>query len=65
MDGLQKMMTMKDIQKIFGCGKDKARAIVMADGFPKIQINREIYIPEDKFQRWIQKNIGNTIYIDY
>lgn len=59
------MLTPKDIQKIFNCGKDKARAIIMLDSFPKIQINRDVYIPEDKFEKWVQKNLGNTIYVDY
>lgn len=59
------MLTQKDIQAIFDCGKDKARAIIAIDSFPKIQINRDVYIPEDKFEKWIQKNIGNTIFVDY
>ena len=59
------MLTLKDIQKIFRCGKDKARAIVMVDGFPKIQVNRDIYIPPVSLEKWIQKNVGNKIYIDY
>lgn len=55
------LYTVKDIQEIFKCGINQAYQIVHSNGFPKIQIGRKIYIPKDKFEKWINGNIGKTI----
>ena len=60
---MDKLLTIKDIQTIFGCGKDKAYQIVTKRGFPSIKIGRVYYISEKNLQKWIENNFGNTVYI--
>lgn len=55
------LYTPKDIQRIFMCGKNQAYQMIHSNGFPKIQINRKIYIPKDKLEKWINGNIGKII----
>ena len=40
----EKMLTVKDIQAIFKCGKNQAHEIVHAEGFPSIRIGRKLYV---------------------
>lgn len=55
------LYTVKDIQKIFKCGINQTYQLIHANGFPKIQIGRRIYIPKDKLEKWINGNVGKTI----
>lgn len=58
-----KMLSVKDIAEIFGCGKNKAYNIVAQKGFPKIKIGKQFYIPEDDFQKWINRNLRTEVLI--
>lgn len=49
------MLTVKDIQEILHIGRDTAYRLVRSNGFPSIIIGRSIRIPEDEFNRWIEK----------
>lgn len=55
------LYTPQDIQKIFMCGKNQAYNLIHSSGFPKIQINRKIYVPKDKLEKWINGNTGKKI----
>lgn len=57
------LFTVKDIKEIFGCGINQAYQIVHSGGFPKIQIGNKFYIPKDKFEKWLDKNVGKNIVI--
>ena len=58
---MQKMLTPKDIQSMFGLSKRKTYQLVEAKGFPKIKIGKQYYIPEDDLERWVQKNVGQEV----
>ena len=55
------LYTPQDIQKIFMCGKNQAYQLIHSGGFPKIQINRKIYVPKNKLIKWIESNTGKTV----
>lgn len=60
---MQKMLTPKDIQTLFGLSRTKVYQLIEAKGFPKIKIGRQYYIPETDLERWVEKNKGNNIQI--
>lgn len=60
---MQKMLTPKDIQTLFGLSRTKAYRLIEAKGFPKIKIGRQYYIPETDLEHWVEKNKGNEIMI--
>ena len=50
---MQKILTVKDVKEILGCGINQAYALVNQEDFPKVKIGRKICIPEDEFEKWI------------
>jgi predicted DNA-binding transcriptional regulator AlpA len=57
---LNKMLTVKDIQSIFGMGKNQAYALMNSSGFPSFRINDRIYVSEDALNEWVKTYIGKT-----
>lgn len=57
---LNKMLTVKDIQSIFGMGKNQAYALMNSAGFPSFKINGRIYVPQIAFDEWVETYIGKT-----
>ena len=51
--------SIRELQTIFGCGRNKIYQIVRTEEFPKIMIGKKIYIPINEFNEW-KKNIGRT-----
>lgn len=51
-----KLYTVKDLQRIFHIGKNKAYELINIKGFPYIKIGRNILIPDDKLRKWISEN---------
>lgn len=60
---MQKMLSPKDVQKIFGCSRNKVYQIIESKGFPKIKVGKQYYIPENDLEKWITKNTGNEVRI--
>jgi len=58
---MDKLIKVKDIQAILGCSKQTAYDLVRLKGFPKITIGRRYYIPESKFQEWLENNVTAKI----
>jgi len=54
--------TIKDIQRIFHCGRDKAYEIVNMKGFPKMNIGRKILVHPDALKKWIKQNHNRKIF---
>lgn len=50
---MQRILTVKDVKEKLGCGKNKAYDIVNQRDFPKIKIGRQMFIPEDEFEKWL------------
>jgi excisionase family DNA binding protein len=57
----EKILTVKDIQAIFGCGKNQAYEIIHANGFPSFKIGRRYYIYQKAFAEWLEKNQNKVI----
>lgn len=47
------LLTAKDIQKYFSCGKNRAYNIIHTNGFPTIRIGKRLYIPKQEFEKWL------------
>ena len=56
-----KILTVKEIQEIFKCGKNQAYEIIHTNGFPKIKIGRKFYIYEKAFDEWLDRNKNKVI----
>ena len=57
-------MQTKDLCHILGISKNTAYRIVKIDGFPKIQIGKKFYIPEDDLETYLKKHVGTKIKVD-
>ena len=55
------LLTIKDIQEIFQCGKNYAYSLTKLKGFPTIKIGKKIFIPKDKLKKWIDENTNTEI----
>lgn len=54
---LSEYYSVKDLQKIFNLGKNKAYQLIKQPGFPRIKIGREYYIPKKAFEVWAERQI--------
>lgn len=57
----KKFLSVKDIQNYLGCSRNKAYSIVHSNGFPKIRIGKQFYIPESDFEKWINRNLDKKV----
>lgn len=55
------LLTPKDIQAIFGCGKRQVYELLRIPGFPAMKLGRKYFISAKSLESWIQKNAGKTI----
>lgn len=58
---ITKYLQTKDLCSILGVSKNTAYKIVKLDGFPKIQIGKKFFIPEDDLEAYLNKHIGSKI----
>ena len=49
---------------MLGVSKNTAYRILKLDGFPKIQIGKKFFIPEDDLEIYLKKHIGSKIKVD-
>jgi len=49
-------LTVKDIQRIFRCGRDKAYRVCHTAGFPKMTLYGTILIHPDELKKWMNRN---------
>ena len=49
-------LTVKDLQRVFRCGRDKAYKICSINGFPKMIMHGTILIHPDALQKWMNRN---------
>lgn len=54
--GCIQLLTTKDIQEYFNCGKNKAQSIMRSRSFPSIKIGRSYFVTVDNLNDWIKKN---------
>lgn len=52
---------LKDLQKYFGFGRNKALALMGLKTFPSIKIGRTYFVEEQEVYAWVRKNAKNEI----
>lgn len=57
----EKMLTVKDIQKLIGCGRNKAYQIIASNTLPAIKIGKQYYIPQSEYDKWVCRNLHKEI----
>ena len=55
MEGPQRMLTALEVKEVLGFGINKTYQLINSQGFPKIKIGRQYLIPENEFNKWIEK----------
>lgn len=58
-----RMMGMKEFQEVMGCSKSMAYDIASQGDFPKIVINSRIFIPVEKFNKWVENYTGKHYFL--
>ena len=57
------MLTVQEVGERLGMSKNTAYKLVKNPGFPKIQIGRKYFIPEEKFEAYIMQHNKGKITI--
>lgn len=60
-NSLEKMLSVKDIQKLLGCGRNKVYQIIATKTLPAIQIGKQYYVPQTEYEKWISRNLQRQI----
>lgn len=59
---MEKMcMSVAQMQRALGIGKNHAYALVKQEGFPAIHIGKRIIIPIDALREWLQTSVGKQV----
>ena len=58
--GIPPYLTVKDIQRIFRCGRDKAYKLCREKRFPIMVMYGTILIHPDSLRKWMDRNQGST-----
>lgn len=53
--------TVKDLQQLIGCGRNKAYELVNSKTFPSTKIGKTFYVDKEEFERWRKKNTYSQI----
>ena len=61
MDFHDTILTVKDIQEIFGRGKRQTYELMCVPGFPAMKLGGRYFISVKALENWIQKNMGKRI----
>ena len=60
MKQLPELMTIKELQKYLGTGKDKAYALVKSKSFPAMKIGGRYFVIKPDFVSWLERQKGKT-----
>lgn len=55
-----RLLTYKDIQYIFGVGKNRAYELLNSSGFPTIRIGERMYVSKKALDEWIATYTSKT-----
>ena len=58
-----KYYSVKDIQSIMGCGRDKAYQLVKSSSFPSTRIGKIMFIDKEEFEKWRKRNSYTEVFI--
>lgn len=56
MDDTLKLLSVRDMKRIFGSSTKVVNDLLKKPGFPKIEIGGEYYVPMDMFRKWVKRN---------
>ena len=56
-----KILSVKDVRKIFSCGLRQAYEMVRAPGFPRVKVGRKYYISAQALKKWMDDNADGEI----
>lgn len=56
----ERLLTPKDIQRIFSIGKNRAYDLMNSSGFPTIRIGSRMYVSQRALDRWVDTYTGKT-----
>lgn len=54
-------LSIKELQRELGLGKNKAYELTKMPGFPSIKIGKKIIIPRASLERWLRENEGKVL----
>jgi len=54
-------LSVAELRKELGLGKNTAYELVRMPGFPAIKLNKRIIIPREGLNRWLQQNEGKEL----
>ena len=54
----ERLLTPKDLQYIFGIGKNRAYELMNSSGFPTLKINSRMYVSKTALNKWIDTYTG-------
>lgn len=57
-----RLLSPKEIQAIFKCGKRQVYDLLHIPGFPAMKIGRKYLVSAKALEDWIQKNSGKQIF---
>ena len=57
-NGLQKLLTVNDLQYIFNVGRTTAYQLMRSSGFPALRINNRLYVSKEALDEWIRTYSG-------
>lgn len=60
---MEKLLRVKDIEEIFGCGRNKAYELMKSLGFPAIRIGKNLYVSKEELEKWIEDYSGKEYYL--
>lgn len=60
---MDKMLKVKDIQDNLGMSQAQVYKLIKSKGFPKITIGHRYYIPETQYDKWVEQNLKQTIFL--
>lgn len=58
---MDRMLSVKEVQELIGCGRNKIYAIIGSRTMRCIKIGKQYYIPESEYIRWVNNNVDKTI----
>ena len=60
---MEKLLRVKDIAEIFGCGRNKAYELMKSPGFPTVKIGKNLYVLEAELEKWIEDYSGKEYFL--
>lgn len=57
----EKMLSVRELQELIGCGRNKIYQILASNTIRYIQIGKQYYIPQSEYDKWVNRNLSKQI----